>query len=458
MRKNVLLLLFFFTNAPLICAQSEIDTSAYLSSLNVWEDSTGAGFVSFVKHTFHHIGEWQTPEFEAKTWILKNDEVVLFSGQGLLEVNQFGYKNRFFLGIVNDNAGLTDPGAGFCGVSSPTIFYQNEEHDFEDILVDIQPREYGERLSSGFYSNDGLNYLTIPGLGSFWLPDSSIEQAMSPDDLYLFIDYLSESSRLSDSTYIKQQILFFNETADNTKFLLFDSEKGLIYWADKVGNPISNSIEISSQYQLISEFSSDNEVLYYKNPYTKGLYSVNLTSGENIQLSATASYFSVNTSLNEVYWTSSDTLFIGTEYGISVSQFLKMDSTIEGLKYVNNELFVLTKKNLFRVTNSESHSVFAVSTSVENVQIPDSYFISVENIPNPFNPSTNLNINLPESQTIDLFVVDYLGRRVSQIYNGNIDKGEHTFLFNGNRLASGLYIAILVTKKTILTHKMILIK
>jgi hypothetical protein len=60
--------------------------------------------------------------------------------------------------------------------------------------------------------------------------------------------------------------------------------------------------------------------------------------------------------------------------------------------------------------------------------------------PNPFNPATTIRYTLADRRSTVLKVYDMLGREVAVLVNGDLDPGEHTVQFNGERLASGLYI------------------
>ncbi len=76
---------------------------------------------------------------------------------------------------------------------------------------------------------------------------------------------------------------------------------------------------------------------------------------------------------------------------------------------------------------------------------PADYSIS-QNFPNPFNPTTNILYSLPDDAFIQLRIYDVTGRLVSELINGNIEKGYHSVEFNGNNLASGIYFYQLLAK------------
>ena len=85
-------------------------------------------------------------------------------------------------------------------------------------------------------------------------------------------------------------------------------------------------------------------------------------------------------------------------------------------------------------------------SSVDNpqaVSIPASYELS-RNYPNPFNPSTNIDVSLPGAAKVTVVVYDLLGREVATLANGVYPAGTHRLVWNagddaGHPAASGVY-------------------
>ncbi len=61
--------------------------------------------------------------------------------------------------------------------------------------------------------------------------------------------------------------------------------------------------------------------------------------------------------------------------------------------------------------------------------------------PNPFNPSTQINYDLPEASHVTLVVYDVLGRKVTELVNGQVSQGYHTTTWDASGVASGIYFA-----------------
>jgi hypothetical protein len=71
-------------------------------------------------------------------------------------------------------------------------------------------------------------------------------------------------------------------------------------------------------------------------------------------------------------------------------------------------------------------------------EIPESYSLK-QNFPNPFNPETNINFELPKNGNVTLKVYDVLGNLVTTLYDGYKSAGVYNATFNGAGYASGIY-------------------
>ncbi len=82
----------------------------------------------------------------------------------------------------------------------------------------------------------------------------------------------------------------------------------------------------------------------------------------------------------------------------------------------------------------------------------------VKNFPNPFNPSTTIRYELPESGNIKLSIYDITGQLVKTLVDDYRDAGIYEVLFDGSQLASGIYISVLQGNGFKVVRKMQLIK
>ena len=89
--------------------------------------------------------------------------------------------------------------------------------------------------------------------------------------------------------------------------------------------------------------------------------------------------------------------------------------------------------------------------------IPNEIFIS-EAYPNPFNPQTNLDIYLPQSESLSITVYNTLGQIVNLQSNLILNQGNNVVPINGSKWNSGMYFIVVQTKTQIFMRKIHLIK
>jgi Zn-dependent metalloprotease/tetratricopeptide (TPR) repeat protein len=83
---------------------------------------------------------------------------------------------------------------------------------------------------------------------------------------------------------------------------------------------------------------------------------------------------------------------------------------------------------------------------------------SISNIPNPFNPSTTIQYDLPEDVKVVLEVFDIQGQKVKTLVNGFKEAGYYEVIFDGSHLASGVYIYKIKAGDFSQAKRMLLIK
>jgi hypothetical protein len=86
-----------------------------------------------------------------------------------------------------------------------------------------------------------------------------------------------------------------------------------------------------------------------------------------------------------------------------------------------------------------------------------------QNVPNPFNPSTQIQFYLPREAAVTLDVYDVSGRRINTLFDGTRAGGLHTVEWSGrdaagNGVSSGIYFYVLRAGNRTLSRKMILVR
>ncbi len=99
--------------------------------------------------------------------------------------------------------------------------------------------------------------------------------------------------------------------------------------------------------------------------------------------------------------------------------------------------------------------------NVDDIDSPNN--LTISNYPNPFNPETTINFNLPQDSKVVLDIYNLKGQRVKRLVSDNFVKGNHQVVWNGTNEASqdvtsGVYLYKIVTDKSQIIKKMILQK
>ncbi len=110
-------------------------------------------------------------------------------------------------------------------------------------------------------------------------------------------------------------------------------------------------------------------------------------------------------------------------------------------------------------TNSVTMTLRRISTGIHTVNefIPMEYKL-YNNYPNPFNPSTNINFDLPKSDFINLILYDISGKEVLKLINETLPAGSYKYILNAGNLTSGAYFVKFRSKTYNSAIKIVLIK
>ncbi|TNE72656.1 T9SS type A sorting domain-containing protein [bacterium] len=130
--------------------------------------------------------------------------------------------------------------------------------------------------------------------------------------------------------------------------------------------------------------------------------------------------------------------------------------------FMNPGSFILVQALVNKYATDYPNSLpryFPDITSNESINFESPVgFALNQNYPNPFNPSTQIEFTLNKAGFARLTVFDMLGREVKTLVNTQLSQGTHSFQFDANNLASGMYIYRLDIAGQSLTRKMTLVK
>ncbi len=128
---------------------------------------------------------------------------------------------------------------------------------------------------------------------------------------------------------------------------------------------------------------------------------------------------------------------------------------------------ILVKDQNLLIPNLNSNTLQIISLAGGNntedtISLSENY-IKICNYPNPFNPETTIEFDLPAKEKINISVFNSKGQKINTLYQGEMEKGKHKILFNAQNksdknCASGIYFIRVESSKNSFFHKIVLIK
>ncbi len=125
---------------------------------------------------------------------------------------------------------------------------------------------------------------------------------------------------------------------------------------------------------------------------------------------------------------------------------------------INDDDFLMRLEMAEYLYSGSSSSHMSKPSSSNETVIEIKEYALFDNFPNPFNPVTTINYQLPLNGLVTLKVYDILGKEVAILVNEQKSKGRYTVKFNASNLASGVYIYQLRINEYVSSKKMLLLK
>jgi len=161
-------------------------------------------------------------------------------------------------------------------------------------------------------------------------------------------------------------------------------------------------------------------------------------------------------------------MWFGTRKGLSSydpkNEIWKSYTVNDGL--IGNNIFDLkidVSNNLWIATDEGITKFSDLPTKVNTSFIKKEPTLKLNIYPNPFNPSTNVEFDLPNDSEIELSIFNLLGTKIENIINSFRKKGKHQFTINmmnlrHNQLSSGVYFITLRTEELEISKKILYLK
>lgn len=359
------------------------------------------------------------------------------------------------------------------------VYFQNSNNDFElGSLPGITNRSYSAQGVLVFdYNNDGLEDLLLVsytadlpselwknnGDGSFsqMYEDLFTEIAGTPSDVFVF-DFNSDGFK----------DLFFTEETFSENNILLQSTGGEGYLVINSGDLVTNK-QVSSLGSVTFDYDGDGyQDILIGNYLDRSVLFMNEGNHEsswitlravrpesNYQILAPGSLIEVEAVINGETISQSYRMGKTSLFGKNLA-----DLTI-GLGDATSADIKVTGPfgNTTELLNADVNRIHSLgSTFVSNEEMvdpvqPDKFSIS-EAYPNPFNPVTNLSLELPESGPVSIEIYNSIGQKLKTVIDKQLAAGSHTVAIQGSNLVTGVYFVAIRFGNQVKMRKITLLK
>ena len=106
---------------------------------------------------------------------------------------------------------------------------------------------------------------------------------------------------------------------------------------------------------------------------------------------------------------------------------------------------------------------FIGRTTSLTLQVIPTEFALHQNFPNPFNPTTEIQFDLPEESAVSLDIYNLMGQNIRTLSSGTYSPGFHSIVWDGTndygeQVATGMYFYSIQTNSSQATKKMLFLK
>ncbi len=159
------------------------------------------------------------------------------------------------------------------------------------------------------------------------------------------------------------------------------------------------------------------------------------------------------------------TLYRSTTSGFPLNQSTRLATTVDTVEV--DSATQNAQRYYYRVTTVDIHGnestptaeLTAVATGVREANFAATEFFLGQNYPNPFNPSTTISFSIPQQGTVQLRIIDLLGREVAALIDGEErNAGTYRVTWNAGTSPSGIYFYRLQAGNFTATKRLLLLK
>jgi len=199
-------------------------------------------------------------------------------------------------------------------------------------------------------------------------------------------------------------------------------------------------------------------ILLYGNSFTQSIYEVTPgTKGNEIKLTvANVSETNPAANVSVVLTRKSSALSFSKE--TETIELIEAKAETEALFTFDVERNTpVSRKDTIDFIITDANGLMMTKSFIFSYTVPKEFKLE-QNFPNPFNPTTTIQYQLPFDVRVTLKVYDILGSEVATLVNEEQEAGYKEVQLNGSNLASGMYVYRLTAGDYVSVKKMLMIK
>ncbi len=290
------------------------------------------------------------------------------------------------------------------------------------------------------------------------LSDYNNDAAIDATDLATFTDAWSNTDLNKELGPVTGNAPYFKPTPDN----VFDTRDGMAFvrmWQwdkTKASGKLIAKLQSSQGSPLNIDIEADHVMVYPP----KGTKAIELI------LDYPSIDMRVKLPQSEIFSDKGMTLSLADtiegQLLINTAYFEKSDRPIRiDLQHLQREQNVPV--DISYLFLGENHEALGSGNEFLDIKPIPKEFALHNNYPNPFNPVTTINYDLPKEGNVRLIIYDIMGREIAKLNNGFMPAGYHSVKWNarnqfGVEVSAGVYFYQIQAGQFTKTQKMILLK
>ncbi|MBC8255809.1 MAG: T9SS type A sorting domain-containing protein [Candidatus Marinimicrobia bacterium] len=292
--------------------------------------------------------------------------------------------------------------------------------------------------------NEGANLVSWPFTSS-----NDIEPAL-PDDIETAITgIISEgtaSTQIAPGTWVGSLGAF---ESGKGYWLKITMDIELVYETPTLGR-----VAVSGQFMDVNNGMINNPIeLFYEQSVQQAFYFIESIDG--IQMGDWIIASNGNELIGARQWNGkyTDIPIMGNDGSNLTTGYIK-EGMVPQFKLFQKGEYIDLSGDIPAWSNNE---LFMAGRLSESTPYPESFSLE-KAYPNPFNPTTTLNITIPVDSEVSLSIYNLQGREVSTLISGNMEAGYHSVVWNADSYSSGAYFVKMVAGEFVNTQKLMLVK